>query len=434
MYSSRSEVTPALLSSRIVRRSPVFYGWIIVVVSTLGMIMTSPGQTYAVSIFIEHFIVDLGISRGLVSTLYTVGTLVGSFVLPFIGRQIDARGPRLAVLFVSIGFGAACIYMGFIANAWMLALGFIAIRMLGQGALGLVSQYTINQWWVRRRGSVMGISGLIMSLLGLGIFPSAIYMLIGAYGWRNTYPILGMVVLLIMAPVGYFFYRERPERYGLTPDGDFTDANGSGKAPAPLVEEEWTLAEAIRTRAFWIVVLGLGAIGMLSTGLFFHAVSIFQDNGLPASVAATAFVPVAITTALVNVIGGLLVDRLSVRYLLVAALVGQAVILVMAHSLNSVALAMAYGVLLGTVSGLQRIVSTVVWAAYFGRRYLGTITGTTTTIMIAGSALGPMPLGIARDLLGSYNLALNIAALLPLLLAVLSLFLRKPRKENIGPN
>jgi MFS transporter, OFA family, oxalate/formate antiporter len=430
MYSSQSQATTAPLSSRIISRSPVFYGWIIVVVSTLGMIMTSPGQTYAVSIFIEHFIVDLGISRGMVSTLYTIGTLVGSFVLPFVGRQIDARGPRVAVLVISIAFGVACIYMGFIVNALMLAVGFIAIRMLGQGSLGLVSQYTINQWWVRRRGSVMGISGLFMSLLGLGIFPPVVYVLIDAYGWRNTYPILGLVILLIMAPVGYFFYRERPERYGLTPDGDFTAVGASGKPYVPPVEEEWTLAEAIRTPAFWIVVLGLGAIGMLSTGLFFHAVSIFEDNGLPASVAASAFVPVAITTALVNVLGGLLVDRLSVRYLLVAALVGQAIILVMAHSLDSVALAMTYGVLLGTVSGLQRIVSTVVWATYFGRRYLGTITGTTTTIMIAGSALGPMPLGIARDLLGSYNLALNISALLPLMLAVLALFLRRPQKAH----
>jgi MFS transporter, OFA family, oxalate/formate antiporter len=430
MYSSQTQTVTAPLSSRVISRSPVFYGWIIVVVSTLGMIMTSPGQTYAVSIFIEHFIVDLGISRGLVSTLYTVGTLVGSFVLPFVGRQIDTRGPRMAVLVISIAFGVACIYMGFIVNALMLGVGFIAIRMLGQGSLGLVSQYTINQWWVRRRGSVMGISGLFMSLLGLGIFPPVVYMLIDAYGWRNTYPILGLVILLIMAPVGYFFYRERPERFGLTPDGDFTAGKASGKPYTPPVEEEWTLAEAIRTPAFWIVVLGLGAIGMLSTGLFFHAVSIFEDNGLPASVAASAFVPVAITTALVNVLGGLLVDRLSVRYLLVAALVGQAIILVMAHSLDSVALAMTYGVLLGTVSGLQRIVSTVVWATYFGRRYLGTITGTTTTIMIAGSALGPMPLGIARDLLGSYNLALNISALLPLMLAVLALFLRRPQKAH----
>ena len=73
-------------SSRLVSESPIFYGWIIMWVSTLGMIMSSPGQTYVVSIFIEDFITDLGISRSLVSTLYTIGTLVGSFALPLVGR------------------------------------------------------------------------------------------------------------------------------------------------------------------------------------------------------------------------------------------------------------------------------------------------------------------------------------------------------------
>ena len=109
--------------SRLVNQSPIFYGWIILLMGTLGMIMTSPGQTYAVSIFIEHFITDLGLSRGLVSTLYTIGTLVGSFVLPLVGRQIDRRGPRLVMVFITLLFGLACVYMGFVSNAVTLGLG-----------------------------------------------------------------------------------------------------------------------------------------------------------------------------------------------------------------------------------------------------------------------------------------------------------------------
>lgn len=429
MFQTQTETLPALISSRVVRRSPVFYGWIIIAAATIGHIMTSPGQTYAVSIFIEHFIADLGVSRSLVSTLYTVGTLIGSFALPILGRQLDARGPRLMVVAVSLLFGLACIYMGWIANALMLGVGFIAIRMLGQGALGLVSQYTINQWWVRRRGMAMGISGLVMSLLGLGLFPSLIQTLIEQYGWRTAYGLIGLLVLAVMLPVGYLFFRGQPEQYGLQPDGDNLDAEQLKRERAASLND-WTLNEAMRTSAFWIVVLASATTAMLSTGLFFHAVSIFADNGLSAAVAASAFVPVAMTTALVNLGGGFLVDRIGVRYLLIGSLVLQAVVLVMAHSLGSVTLAVLYGVVLGTTSGLQRTVSSVVWADFFGRRYLGSITGITTTIMIAGSALGPMPFGIARDLLGSYNLALNISALLPLLLAVAVFFVRRPQKTS----
>lgn len=427
MIGSQREPMPALLSSRMVRRSPIFYGWIIIAAATVGVIMTSPGQTYGVSIFIEHFIADLGISRSLVSTLYAVGTLGGSFALPFIGRQIDRRGPRTMVLFIAVAFGLACIYMGWIASALMLAFGFIAIRMLGQGALSLVSQYTINQWWIRQRGQAMGLSGLVMSLVGIGLFPSLIQWLIDGYGWRVAYPVLGLLVIAVMVPVGFLFYRSQPERYGLAPDGDLPPTPGHAGVAAPA-EENWTVGEAIRTTAFWILAASLASVSMLGTGLFFHAVSIFADNGLSAEVAATAFVPVALTTAVVTLVGGFLVDRVRLRYLLITTLVLQAVSLVLAHSMTGIALAFAYGMVLGATTGLMRSVSTVVWAAYFGRKHLGAITGVTTTIGVAASALGPLPFGVARDLLGSYDLVLNISAGLPLLLAIAAFFINRPQK------
>ena len=155
---------PAIRYSRVVNQAPVYYGWVILLMGTLGMIMTSPGQTYAVSIFIEYFINDLGISRSMVSLLYTIGTLGGSFTLPLVGRQIDRRGPRIMMTLIAFLFGLACIYMGFVGGAIMLGLGFFLIRMLGQGSLGLVSNNVMNQWWVRRRGTVIGLSGMLVAL------------------------------------------------------------------------------------------------------------------------------------------------------------------------------------------------------------------------------------------------------------------------------
>jgi MFS transporter, OFA family, oxalate/formate antiporter len=149
-----------------VHRWPVFYGWIIMMAGSLGLVMTSPGQTYTVSIFIEHFIRDLSINRSQVSALYTGGTQVGSLTLPFWGRLVDRRGSRWAVTAISILFGLACIYMGWVQNAFMLGVGFIAIRMLGQGSLSLVSQHVINQLWIRKRGLVMGVSGSILAVFG----------------------------------------------------------------------------------------------------------------------------------------------------------------------------------------------------------------------------------------------------------------------------
>ena len=236
--------------SKMINASPIYYGWVILVVGAIGGILTSPGQTYAISVFIDYFIQDLGVSRSLVSTLYTVGTLLGSFALPFVGRQIDKRGVRVIIGTVGILLGLTCIYMGFIQNALMLGAGFFALRMLGQGSLGLVSKNAINQWWVRRRGLAMGITGVATALLGSGTFPALVTWMIASYGWRMSYILLGYAVLIIMVPLGFIFIRNRPEDYGLQPDGHTSDEDTSGAAP---IEDNWTLNEAIKTPTFWII-------------------------------------------------------------------------------------------------------------------------------------------------------------------------------------
>ena len=416
--------------SRLVTNFPVFYGWMILIIGTLALIMTSPGQTYVVSIFIEHFITDLDLSRSLVSTLYTVGTLVGSFALPLIGRQLDQRGARSMVVFVSVLFGLACIYMGTVRNALMLGAGFIAIRMLGQGSLSLVGRTIINRWWVRRRGLVSGLSGLAYSLFGVGAFPNLINMLIPLTGWRRTYQLLGAALIFFMAPLGYIFFRRHPELYGLEPDnGPLAPQNEPGTSLS-IDEESWTVTEAIRTPPFWAASIGLALLAMLGTGLFFHMVSIFKDNGLPASVAAAVYVPISVATALINLGGGYLADRVPMRWMLALSLFSQAATLILVQFLDAPATAWLYGLLLGLTSGLMGLVNSVIWADYYGREHLGSITGITSMILIVGSALGPMPLGIARDSLGSYNLALSILAVLPFLWGILNLVVGRPERQS----
>ncbi len=416
-------------SSRMVTHSPIFFGWIVMLAGSFGMIMTSPGQTYGVSIFIEHFIVDLGVSRSLVSTYYAIGTLIGAAGLPFVGRRIDGLGPRVVVVVVAVLFGLACIFMGAANNGFMLLVGFVLIRMLGQGSLGLVSTYVINQWWMRRRGMVMGISGVLMSLLGVGLFPNLLNWMVPQLGWRSTFVAMGLVLIFIMGPVGYLFYRSRPETYGLLPDGAVAPEPQSGVVQQPeKAEQDWTLAEAIRTPAFWIVVAGLATIAMLATGLTFHMVKIFDDNQLSAAAAAAVYVPIALVSAGVTLVSGILVDRIPIRFLLAGALFIQAGTLLLAQSLSSVTMALVYGVAMGFLFGMMGTVSKIVWPTYYGRRYLGSITGLTATIQIAGTALGPMPMGIARDLLGSYNFALTVLTVIPLVLGVVTLFMKRPIK------
>jgi hypothetical protein len=168
----------------------------------------------------------------------------------------------------------------------------------------------------------------------------------------------------------------------------------------------------------------------MATGLQFHQVSIFADSGLSADVAATAYMPISASQAGAILISGVLIDRLPVRYLMAAALAGMAISMVMAPRLTGNASAMAYGAVLGGTTGLQNTVLQAVWPKYFGRRHMGAIAGVSTLIVVGGSSLGPLPMGMARDLLGSYGSAFTVSAVLPFALAVWSLFLRKPKRRR----
>ncbi len=232
--------------SQVVSGSPIYYGWVILLAATFGMFMTTPGQTLGVSIFLDRIIADLGMSRASVSLMYTFGTLIGSFSLPFIGRFIDRQGPRTAVVVISAFFALACVWMGFVSGPVMLLAGFILIRGLGQGALGLVSLHVINLWFVRRRGLAVGLLGLGMAV-ATALFPFVIEALISASGWRRAYIILGGLVAVTILPLGAWLYRGRPELYGLQPDSAARKTQTK-----PLQERTYTLSQARRTFTFWL--------------------------------------------------------------------------------------------------------------------------------------------------------------------------------------
>lgn len=176
--------------SRVIDNIPFYYGWIVVAATTLGKAMTIPGQTAGVSLFIDGFIADLGLSRSSVSMAYTVATLIGAASLTYVGRWIDRFGPRRSVVVITAAFALACLYMGYVGGVLTLFLGFTLLRALGQGSLSLASIHVVNLWFVRRRGTAVGLLGVGLAL-AMSFFPVLIEELISRFGWRTTYMLLG---------------------------------------------------------------------------------------------------------------------------------------------------------------------------------------------------------------------------------------------------
>jgi MFS transporter, OFA family, oxalate/formate antiporter len=414
-----------LRRSALIERFPRSYGWIVLFAATVGMMMTIPGQTIGVSIFLDGIIADLGMSRSEVSTLYLLGTLGGSLVLPFVGRFVDRRGPRLAVIAVAAAFALSCVWMGFVQGTITLLIGFTLIRALGQGSLSLVSVHTVAIWFVRRRGLAIGLLGIGMALW-TSTFPSLVERVIEPLGWRATYVLLGAMVALTILPLGALVFRDRPERFGLLPDGA-APATAARARPEAAYRPE----EARATLTFWLYVTGLFLTSCFGTGLVFHHYAILAQGGLDRTVAAAAFVPLGVMSALGNLGTGALITRVPPRFLLSVKLLLLGVGLLLAGRLGSEASVWLYGGILGFRNGMYGSLEGNVFAHYFGRTHIGAIRGQVVTLMVIGSAIGPLLFAFGHDVTGSYTAVTQVAAAPAFALALVAPFLRLRRGGRV---
>lgn len=405
-----------------------FYGWVMLVVAGLGIFASGPGQSHLFSVFVTPISEDLGISRTAVSFAYALATMVAALGLPWVGRQIDRYGVRVVATWVALLFGLSQIAFSAVSSLVWLIVGFGALRFLGQGSLMLSCANLVSQWFDRSRGFALSLMAFGFSI-SMALHPPLAQWLIGEVGWRDAWIWLAVITWILLLPSFTLLVHNRPEDLGLQPDGGDRVAARASVLAAPRAgraDEGLTLAQALRTSAFWIIACGLATFSMLVTALFFHQVSIFESQGLDAATAARVFIISAVTMITFMPIVGRMLDRFPTRPIFAAALTTMSLALITMAFARDLPTAIVYSVMLGINNAAIQSHMSFLWPRYFGRRYLSSIQGAGQTIGVIASSLGPLPFGIYFDVFGSYTGALIGLAALPLACAVAVLFLRAP--------
>ncbi|MFQ5955555.1 MAG: MFS transporter [Kiloniellales bacterium] len=405
----------------------VFYGWVILGVAMAGMFASGPGQSHMFSVFIGPIGADLGLSTSAIASAYAVATLVAASGLPFMGRLVDRHGARRMVSIVVVLLGLACMGFGATTGLIWLAFGFMALRFLGQGSLMLNCNNLVAHWFERRRGFAMSLTALGFAA-SMAVHPPLAQWLIDTVGWRQAWVWLGAITWALMLPLIIVLVQNKPEELGLRPDGDIPApaVAGQNAAPGQLELAGLSLGEALRTSAFYIIAAGLITIAMLVTALHLFQVEIFKAQDLSAQLAARVFAVSAVTMVMTMPLIGRMLDRYRTEYIFAAALIVMSAALVSVTMVSDVASALAYAVVFGLNNAAGLTLYAYLWPRYFGRRHLGSIQGAGQMIGVVGASLGPLPLGFAVDLFGSYTETILVLAVLPLICAGLALFLRPP--------
>ena len=402
-----------------------FYGWVIVLTSAMVVFSTGPGQSFVFSIFVDSMIDDTGFSRSTISALYAVSTGLSAAMVVVVSRAADRWGARLNLVLVGVAFGAACFGMAFSVGLVAFYISFAGLRALGQGSLTINATLLVNQWFVTRRGRAIALMGLGFPLSN-AVLPPLSRFLIDAYGWREAYALLGVLVLLLVVPAAVFLVRNRPEDVGLYPDG---------ADHPPLIEQTPAFSPAaaasrpvMRSLAFWMLAAPLATPGLVLTALVFHQTSIFAQQGLSATLAAAVFVVFAVSSASTSMVVGFVVERTGPLRLFVFSMCALFTVCLLALVVNSVWMAVLYVAAMGVTGGSQRIVQGVIWAHYYGRWGLGRVQGAAMMAGITGAAVGPLPLALFRDLTGSYDVGVLVMAALPLI-SIATVLLGRPERR-----
>ena len=410
------------------RPSTRFSGWRVVLVSAPALGLTAPGQTIGVSVFIDPMMAALSLSRSELSAAYLVGTLTGALTLPTMGRILDRRGTRLTMAVIGGLFGVVLMGMAGVVGLVTLTIGFAGIRMLGQGALGLVATTAPAPWFDRRRGLAIGVTTALGSVL-IALFPLAVAAVVPAIGWRAAWVATAVLVWVTVIPLATWVMIDHPSDVGQQPDGALPPDDAE-EAARRAYAAAYTRAEAVRTPMFWAVAGATAATGMIGTGLAFHQIDLLGEQGLTAVQAAANFLPQMGASLLTVLAVGAMVDRFAPRWVLATSM-----LLLMAAMVGVVLVspgwtAVAYGLTVGAAGAAARALEAAAFPKLYGLAHLGSIRGVVTAISVGSTAFGPLALSLGRDLTGTYERILLILLVVPALVAVLGLVAPEPRRPD----
>ena len=388
---------------------PGYYGWRVVLAACLG-VMAGFGSlfVYTFSVFVKPLAGEFGWSREAISSGFAIAAMTVGLVSPLIGRLLDKVGPRRIILPCMTVFGCGIVSLAFLHSriAQFYATCFV-LGLVGNGAAHLAFSRSISTWFQRRLGTALAFV-MVGAGLGAMILPVTAQAIVSRYGWRAAYASLGGISLILGLPLSWRYIRER----GTAMQQD---------SPGPNSGMTWS--QGLRSHAFWIItaILFVSAISM--NGAITHLSALLTDRGITAQEAALCAALLGGFSLLGRVVTGWFLDRFFGAHVALAInLITALGIFLLARAGNFPAGCLA-AALIGIGAGGEAAITPYLLTRYFGLRAFSTLYGLTWTFYAAAAAIGPVILGRAFDVTGSYASLLTLLAAALGLAAITNLFL-----------
>ena len=361
-----------------------------------GFLMTfwsAPGQTFFISLFSGEIRAELNLSDGEFGGIYSLATLLSAMVMVWSGTLVDRVDLKKFAIITVLGLATGCGLMSISAGISSLFIGIFMLRQMGQGLMFITSTTAVVRYIDASRGKSTALAGMGYAV-SEAIMPSLVVALMLWVGWRSSWQISGLVLVAIMIPMILFLLRNHRERHRHYQHKLVSDDPGDRQASR---KRQWTRAEVIQDKLFYMFALGLMSQPLMFTGFIFHQVHLVETRGWPLAAWASLFFMYALISVATKFMSGFWVDRYGAIRLV--ALVG----LPMALGLGilSITSNLFWGgvflALTGVTVGFQSTVSAPFWAEMYGTRHLGAIKSLGAALMVFCTAVSPILFGWLID-------------------------------------
>jgi MFS family permease len=403
-----------------------FYGWVIVFVGFISQCIQGL-VVQGFSSYTDLLSTEFGWSKAVIAGPRSVTAVQNSVLGPVAGWLMDKIGPRLVVAVGLTTTGIGLILQGLTHSLWMYYLANI-VMALGMSLGGMmVMSVAVNNWFRRRATLAQSLMLMGYSLAGVLLVPLLV-VLQASIGWRDAAIWSGIVVIAVGLPCSTLL-RTKPETYGFHPDGDrISDRDQAGRGSAAALQNDFTIGQALRTRAFWMLGFGWAAC-MLATGVV--QVHIFlqleQDGGLARIAVGLIWSIASIINIPARLFGGLVGDRFPKNITLGISVVLMGIAVFALSVASSFGTALLFAIPYGIGWGISTPVVNAIQGEYFGRKAGGVIRGWLQLVGLPFAIAGPVVVGAMADRQGTYRWAFIILAAVILAGALVSFLATRPR-------
>jgi len=413
-----------------VKKPRIFYGWYIVGVMIIAMMLVYGIRT-SFSAFFPHILDEFHWFRGSTAIMLSLNIFIYGLAAPVAGHLVDRWKPRAVVVIgiLLLALSTAACY--FARELWHSYLLFGVVAPIGSAFCGSpVLNTAIINWFGKRRGLAVGLGQI-----GGGL--SFVYVMLiewvnRYWGWEYSFFVMAGLVTVILLPLYLAFYHVRPEDKKMRAYGSEEPQASALPDGVHAAKPDWSLRKAFGTYQLWLLIFadfcywGIGNYLVIA-----HQIKFAEDVGYDSLLATSVFAIFGIAS-IVGQVGAFISDYLGrekTALIAVVLQIGGLIALVSVHDTSQPWLLYVYAIFAGFATGTFSPTIIVGAADIFHGKNIGAISASLMTGMGFGGAIGPWLGGYIYDISGSYNVAF-IISIVAIALAGVSFWMAAPRNAG----